>query len=40
MVVKRFWRVISRNGSLRTYTGWFLLGLIPIYIKQERGWKL
>lgn len=36
MIIKRTWRKYDRNRNHRYhYTGWFLFGIIPIYINRE-----
>lgn len=38
MIYKKSWTKSSMYGIVRTrYTGWFLLGFIPIYIVRERS---
>ena len=40
MIVKRKWHKRSRLGCLTKYfEGWFLLGIIPLYIKST-DWML
>lgn len=34
MVMKRFWYKRDHLGNANGYTGWFLLGFVPLYIKQ------
>lgn len=35
MVIYRKWKTVKCRGLLVTYwEGWFLLGIIPLYIKQ------
>lgn len=37
MIVKRFWFGKKKDalGHFKRYCGWFLFGIIPIYIKQQ-----
>lgn len=40
MIVKREWRrsKYKYHGPYKYYTGWFLLGFIPLYIKST-DWR-
>lgn len=40
MIVKRSWHKRSRSGCfIKYFEGWFLFGIIPMYIKST-DWKL
>lgn len=39
MIVKKTWEKFVRKGSTRyndVYTGYFLLGFVPLYVSRER----
>jgi len=34
MILRKTWQRHIRNGPVYEYTGWFLLGVIPVYIER------
>jgi hypothetical protein len=35
MIIKKSWRRVDYKNRLRhDYTGWFILGILPVYIKR------
>jgi hypothetical protein len=35
MLIKKLWSKRNKFGGHRNYTGWFLFGFLPIYIKMS-----
>lgn len=33
MIVKKYWRKYKKNGQHSDRKGWFIFGLIPLYIE-------
>lgn len=39
MLVKKRWKKVKEYGVIiAEYEGWFLFGIIPLYIKVEKRW--
>ena len=36
MLVKKIWTKSSYGVVIASYEGWFLFGIIPLYIKEKR----